>query len=239
MPGITDMHCHILPGLDDGCQSMEETLQTLREAEKQQIRCMIVTPHYHPGRYMVPASEVLRTLNDVRRQCERRRLNIMLYPGQECYYYSGLVEQLNAGNVLTLAGSRYVLTEFEPDCLFAYLSGGLRDLRENGYIPILAHFERYECLRRREHLDTLKEQGFLLQMNYDMLRQKDGLFRKNPWRVMVKSGMVDFLGSDCHGMDFRPLHLTDAYKWLDVNLKPRQKDRILTGNIQKILQNIY
>lgn len=239
MPGITDMHCHILPGLDDGSGSMEETIQTLREAEKQQIQCMIVTPHFHPGRYMVSAFQVIKTLEEVRRQCVRRRINIRLYPGQECYYYSGLVEQLNSGNVLTMAGSRYVLVEFEPDCLFNYLLNGLREIRQSGYIPIVAHFERYQCLQNDEHLNTLREQKFLLQLNYDRLRQKDGLFHKNVWRTMVKKDMVDFLGSDCHGMDFRPLHVAEAYEWLNTNLKTEQKNRILYNNVQKIIQNIY
>lgn len=239
MPGITDMHCHILPGLDDGCQSMDETIQALREAERQQIKQIIVTPHYHPGRYMVSASQIMKTLDEVRRQCEKKGIDIALYPGQECYYYSGLTELLNSGSVLTLAESRYVLVEFSPDCLFTYLLSGLRDLRQNGYIPILAHFERYRCLQKEEHLESLKEQEYLLQMNFDTLLPKDGWFRKNPWRALAKSGVVDFLGSDCHGVDFRPLRVSEVYEWLGVNLNSRQRQQILTDNIQKILQNIY
>lgn len=233
------MHCHILPGLDDGCQSMDETIQTLREAERQQIRQIIVTPHYYPGRYMVPASQIKKTLDEVRRKCERYGIDITLYPGQECFYYSGLTELLDSGSVLTLAGSRYVLVEFLPDCPYSYLISGLKNLRQNGYIPILAHFERYRCLQKDGRLESLKEQGFLLQMNFDTLLQKDGWFRRNPWRAVAKSGMVDFLGSDCHGTDFRPLRASEVYEWLGINLDNRLRQRILSDNIQKILQNTY
>lgn len=239
MQEIVDIHSHILPGLDDGCRNMEETVRTLQEAAKQQINRIIVTPHYHPDRYMVPAPLVLKTLDDVRRECENRNLKIELYPGQECYYYTGLAEQLNTGNALTLAGSKYVLVEFEPGCLFHYLLGGLRDLHQNGYIPILAHFERYRCLQKKENLRMLKEYGFLLQMNFDTLLYRDRFFCKKSWKMMVKSGIVDFLGSDCHGMDFRPLCVSDGYEWMNTNLSRGQCKRILEDNVQKILQNRY
>ncbi|MDO5541627.1 MAG: hypothetical protein Q4F83_16460 [Eubacteriales bacterium] len=239
MQEMADIHSHILPGLDDGCRNMEETVRTLQEAAKQQVNRMIVTPHFHPGRYMVPASLVLKTLDDVRSECEDRDLKIDLYPGQECYYYTGLAEQLNAGNALTLAGSKYVLVEFDPNCLFHYLLMGLRDLRQNGYIPILAHFERYRCLQQKENLRLLKEDGFLLQMNFDTLLQKNHFFKKNPWRIMIKSGIVDFMGSDCHGMDFRPLCVSAGYEWMGANLSGEQCKHILKDNVQNIFQNRY
>lgn len=237
MERITDMHCHILPGLDDGAGDMDETMAVLHEAAEQQIRYMIVTPHFHPGRYMASSSQVLNTLAAVQRRCSRCNLNISLFAGQECYYYSELTQQLERGNALTLAGSRYVLVEFEPDCRYTYLLGGIQKLQQAGYKPILAHFERYACLRDHENLLRLKERGCLLQMNFDMILQKNGFLRKNPWRNLIKQGMVDFLGSDCHGMDFRPLHVQEACSWLERNVESSLLEQMLYRNIENILKN--
>lgn len=237
MQSITDMHCHILPGLDDGCRDMEECMAVLRQAERQGIRHIIVTPHFHPGRYEVYAPRVLETLRLVRTQCRANNIKVNLYPGQECYYYSGLVSLLDQGKVLTLAGSRYVLVEFEPDCLYQVMLTGLQELKQSGYRPVLAHFERYGCLRKRERLAELRERGYLLQMNYDRLREKDTLFHRNPWRKLVRDGMVDYLGSDCHGTALRPLHAEEAYRWMEAKLPSSQRQKILYENIKKIIES--
>lgn len=234
MPGITDMHCHILPGVDDGCSSMQETLKVLKKAEKQNITAMIVTPHYHPGRYEVSPMQIWEKLHIVKKRCQENDIHISLYPGQECYYFSELVQRLDHGKALTLAGSRYVLVEFDPDCLFQALLTGLQDLKENGYIPILAHFERYGCLRNESNLMNLKERGYLLQMNFDMLCRNDGIFYKNPWRILTEQGMVDYFGSDCHGTHFRPLHVKEACKWLEKKVPQEYINKIFKDNIDKI-----
>lgn len=237
MTELTDIHSHILPGIDDGARTMDESIQVLEEAYRQQIRRIIVTPHFYPGRYMATAQDVLYLTQRLQQECCMRGIRITLYPGQECYYYSGLLDDLKAGRVLTLAGSGYVLVEFEPDCRFQFLCAGLRVLQNYGYSPILAHFERYECLDDPGNLFVLKDRGIRLQMNFDTLLKKNSLFHKLPWKNMVKKGMVDYLGSDCHGMDFRPLHVEEAYRWLQSKVDPDMVEQMLDRNVQKILKN--
>lgn len=235
MAGITDMHCHILPGLDDGSESMEETLDVLKEAVRQGIDRMIVTPHFHPQRYVVTAPRILEALEKVQRECARAGIEIELFPGQECLYYSGLVQELDAGRALTLCDSQFVLVEFDPGCAFSYLKNGLDTLRQNGYVPIVAHFERYECLLDDSHLKELRAHQVLLQMNYDMLLQKGGLFSESRWRKLIRSGVVDYLGSDCHGTHFRPLHVKEACAWMDKKMDHHAVDRILQKNFDRLV----
>lgn len=235
LTGITDIHCHLLPGLDDGSQSMEETIAALKEAKRQNIHAMIMTPHYFPEYYTPERRQIRQTLAAVRDECMRHQINIHLYPGQECYYYSGLVEKLKSGEVLTLAESNYVLVEFDPGCTFSYMRFGLQELQNAGYRPILAHFERYECLTNEANLITLKRRGIMLQMNFSRLQMRDTLFRKNPWRKLMQEDIVDFLGSDTHGTHFRPLHVSDTYRWLETGLSTEQQHRILETNIKKII----
>ena len=208
--GICDMHCHILPKLDDGSKSMDETIRTVQEAVKQGIRTIIVTPHFYPGRYETDAELVLRKVENVQLICQERNLPVRFYAGQECFYYSGLLEQLRTGRVLTLAGSRCVLVEFSPDCIYSQLFAGLSELTRGGYIPVLAHFERYDCLRDETRLRELKDAGVLLQMNFDTLLRRGGLFGKSRWRRFAQQGMVDLLGSDCHGAHHRVPNLAEG-----------------------------
>lgn len=234
---LCDIHSHILPGVDDGCRSMGETLKTLEEACRQQIEAVVATPHFYPGRYQVPSSQVLEVLERVKRECGIRKIEIHLYAGHECFYYSGLVKELNNGNALTIAGTDYVLVEFEPNCSYCYLYQGLRNLRQDGYKPILAHFERYECLKSADNLAELKEQGIRLQMNYDTVILKGGFFRKQIWRQLISQGIVDYLASDCHGMKFRPLHGKEMQECLETFLGTAQIRRILQTNVRDILKN--
>ena len=231
----TDMHCHLLPGLDDGSESMEETLAALREAERQGIRRMIVTPHFHPQRYVVAAPRIRESLEDVRSAVKKEGIGIELFPGQECYYYSGLVQELDNGNALTICDTRFVLVEFDPGCAWSYLFNGLQTLRQGGYIPVIAHFERYECLYDDDHLDELKRMQFLLQMNYDVLLMKGGLFGESRWQKLFKRGCVDFLGSDCHGTHYRPLRVQQCCKWLEKKCDPRLVQHVLLDNFEKLI----
>lgn len=233
---VCDMHCHLLPGIDDGAQDMEETMRALREAYGQGIRAVIMTPHYYPERYEADAQTILELCRQVKKQCRQEELDIRIYPGQECMYHSELADRLDWGEVLTLAGSRYVLTEFLPDCPYVQLQQGLAQLQQRGYFPVLAHFERYECLEREDHLQELKNRGVLLQMNFDTFTQKKHWFQKNPWGRMLQSGIVDLVGSDCHGTHFRPYHAKKSIRWMEKNLKPELRHKILVRNIQKILR---
>ena len=236
MNQITDMHCHILPGLDDGSRSMEETMEALREASRQGITSVIATPHYYPGRYEPDAGEVLHAWRQVKQRIRLERIPVTLYPGQECFYYSGLVEQLEEGEVLTLAGSLYVLVEFDPDSPYLQLVQGLTALQQSGYYPILAHFERYRCLRDLERLYELRQRGILLQMNFDALLLRDSVFHRNPWRQLAAEGLADFFGSDCHGMEFRPYRVQEACRWMEEHMSQEGLQHTMHSNIQKILK---
>ena len=236
MTMITDMHCHILPGVDDGPATMGESLATLKEAQRQGIGAMIVTLHFHPGRYAVTAEQALASLERVKRHAAAEGLKIKLYPGQECYYYSGLLEQLEAGNVLTMNGTAYVLVEFEPETQYSTITHAIRELRGSGYKPIIAHYERYQCLyQRRERLEELRKAGTMLQLNFGRLIGKGSFFRPNEWRKLLKDGYVDFLGSDTHGMKFRPLHVAEAMEWLYEGVGLELRKRIMTQNIKLLI----
>lgn len=235
MSGIIDMHCHVLPGVDDGPATMADSIEILREAHRQGVEAMVLTPHFHPGRYLVQASKVMESLEAVRAELRNEGIPIRLYAGQECYYYSDLIQQLNQGNVLTMAGSEFVLIEFDPDTLYTRIEHAVQNLIGAGYHPIIAHYERYACLHGREdRLEALHHRGAKLQLNFDRLLARDSLFRKNPWRQHVKDDLVDFLGSDTHGMQFRPIHADRAVAWVEKNVARDIARRVCRENLRML-----
>ena len=234
---LTDIHSHILPGLDDGVRTIEETMQVLRGAQKQKITRMILTPHYHPDRYPVSGALVYEVLEEVKDRCKKEGIGIELFAGQECFYYTGLVQKLMDREILTLAESSYVLVEFDPNSSFLHIQNGLINLREHGYEPILAHAERYRVLKAENEFARLKEYGFFMQMNYDSIIRKTDLFSRKIWNNRFRSGEIEFLGSDCHGQRFRPLHVDRAYRWMERKTDEKALKKIIVSNFDYILSD--
>ena len=236
---LTDIHCHLLPGVDDGSASWEETLQALKTDAKQQISSIIMTPHHYPDKYETKPEKIRNLIIRVKELAEENNLDFSFYAGQECLYHYELPALLEQGEVLTLADSRYVLVEFLEDVYYRDIIRGVTALKDRGFVPILAHYERYKCLMEKERLSELKEEDVLLQMNFDTVQRTYGFFRRNPFQEHLKKGFVDFMGSDCHGINFRKFFIPPSLEWMENNLSDKWNRRILENNPQRILKQIY
>ena len=143
---MIDIHAHILPGIDDGARNWEETGHLLEAAWAQGVRHIIATPHFSRKTDM----EQLRQLKaGVRELAHRKGLELEISLGQELRYFEELPLYLEQGRALTLAESRYALVEFKPGDGFQTIRRAVRELVQSGFIPVLAHAERYLCLRER------------------------------------------------------------------------------------------
>lgn len=231
---IIDIHAHILPGVDDGARTMGEACRLLEQAIAQGAIAVIATPH--GGARSSPEPQVLQELAaQVQEEISWRHPKFRIFLGQELYYHEGLLEQLAAGEVLTMAGSRYVLVEFDPAVNYSVLYRGLRSLYTGGYQPILAHMERYRCLRREENLLEVLDSGCLLQMNYRGL-EGSRWHPETRWRRnQVLEGRIHFLGTDMHRTDFRPPEIDGALAWLDRHVDGKDQKRLVGGNAYRML----
>ena len=166
MERFVDLHCHILPALDDGAGNMEKTREMLQIAYEEGIREIIATPHNFASKKSASVKQIRETIGEVERQMEQWGFQIKLHPGNEIYYRSEVPDLLEEGQIASLAGSRYVLVEFDPMTEYSYLRDGIKKLDSYGYIPILAHTERYECLfAKKEKLQRVRDHGGLIQVN--------------------------------------------------------------------------
>lgn len=235
---IIDMHCHILPSLDDGASSLKESLASLREAKKQGINKIILTPHHYPDSYL-PVDIMIQRKELLEKAAFQDQIDIQLFLGQECFYHAELPELLERGEVLTLADSRYVLVEFAEDVRFREILYGIKQLKEAGYVPILAHYERYRTLMKKGMVARLKNEDVLLQMNFDTVQRQYGLLKRNYFHEDIRQGYVDFMASDCHGMKFRKYYIEPTMQWLRENIFSDMMTKIVFENPQKIIDHIY
>ena len=144
-----EMHCHILPGIDDGAEDMKQSLQMLHIAMEHEIVGAIVTPHGSARDASRERTEKIRKLCRIFRAKAEQQFDVIfpVFPGQEILYSSDTRRLLDEGKLLTLADTRYVLVEFMPEVPYSTLFAAVRELRMAGYVPILAHVERYHVLR--------------------------------------------------------------------------------------------
>lgn len=234
---ITDVHAHILPRLDDGASCIEESVKMLRLAESQGITEIIATPHY--SHYFKNYVEDVQIACESLKQFVKNRTNfqIQIYPGQEIMYSEDVPDLMRQGKLMTLAGSRYFLMEFQPFESYSKILRAVRTVIMLGHGIILAHVERYECLRDREKIEELLQEGARLQMNYRPVGNKwyDDTAR---WcRKMLKEEKIHFLGTDMHNIQDRSPRLQPAYGWMEKHLSKEYRNKICFENAEKIINN--
>ena len=235
---LFDIHCHILPGIDDGSSSMEETIEMVLMAEEQGIKKVIATPHYS-GQFKNDNPEKIRRLCQETEEQIRKKTGkeFTVYPGQEIFYADGVIDKLNRGELLTMAGSDYVLLEFHPQVPYSLIYQVVREMLMNQYLPILAHVERYGVLREKGKIEELIEAGAYIQVSYHSLCGK--WYAETPrWcKKMLKNGNVHFLATDMHSPRSRRPKAAEAMEWIEKHLNDTYQEEILYKNAEMILKN--
>ena len=234
-----DIHTHVLPGVDHGAEDWDMSLKMLVKSARCGVKTVIATPHYLPWKKGVTSEVICERCKEAEKRLQKEYgISMDIYPGNEIYYSTETVQLLKTGKALTLAGTRYVLVEFEQETPYQMFCKAARDLCYNRYIPIFAHVERYQCLNRIEKLTELKEMGALLQVNVGSLQ--GGLFeaRSRKTKRWLKEELIDFVASDMHDLEERPPMSDDRLEWLQKKLDSQYQDKLLYGNAQKILSGI-
>lgn len=241
MAAFYDIHTHILPGIDDGARDMEETRHMLRLEREQGVQHIIATPHFTAGDHAGMQKQMQDALELAREAAREIDPAMTVDLGNELLHAPGMLEALRNGEALTLAGSRYILVEFLPTDRYSLLYHALRDYIMEGYIPIVAHMERYGALEKNtDRIEELIRLGACFQMNADSL--VGGMFRRKAayCRWLVEQGMIHFIASDCHHHDSRTPLMQDALAYLAPGFCSGQGyGRLTRDNPQAILADHY
>jgi len=231
---MIDVHCHILPGIDDGAKSLEESISMAEIAVRSGTRHIISTSHYNHQSEKSQFERVLAACKELNDVLISKGIDLTVHAGNELYYTEELVNELDGRNFHTLAKSRYVLVEFSPDNMPFDMEGVAYEFTVRGYVPVIAHVERYgEVSVDEGTVQRLIEYGFLIQMNAGSIYS--GGRTKRLCRSLLKRGQVHFIGSDAHDCRVRTPDMKTAYLKCKRFLPKDLLNKIFFENPQSIL----
>ncbi len=233
-----DMHCHCLPGIDDGAENMEESLKMLQQAYEDGIRGVIATPHYHHRRGHASKEVILAKVAEVQEAIKECCPDMKIYPGNELGYSSRLVEKIEENSICTMAESKYVLIEFSPETEYAEMRNALMEIQTLGVWPILAHIERYYCLVKKPALALeLADMGIYLQVNAGGVLGKYGWKEKTLIKKMFKVGRISFVATDAHDTESRKQQLSECAAYVKKKYGEEAVKACFFDNQQSVIKN--
>lgn len=205
----TDIHSHVIWGVDDGAETREETFAMLKAAAADGIGKIICTPHVTPGVYEFPEKRFLEHFRIAEQYIASEKLDLQLYRGAEILYTDNTPRMIREGKIATLAGSRYILIEFSPTDSKDHIFGAIQKVAGTGLIPVIAHMERYPAIHKTEEAKELKKRfGAMIQINARSATRKQPFFRRRFFDALFREGICDFIATDTHAMEGRGTCMT-------------------------------
>ncbi|MDQ2085671.1 CpsB/CapC family capsule biosynthesis tyrosine phosphatase [Herbivorax sp. ANBcel31] len=198
---MIDIHCHILNEVDDGPQSLDESVELCRKLKDAGISGIIATPHYIPGGGYMPTLKTIKTKMDkLKNVLEDKNIDMNIYPGMEVFADYDVVDRLKNNEIISLNDTKYILIEFPMDIVPKHASNVVFSLLVEGYIPIIAHPERYTSeYRKTGVLEDIIYNGALVQINSGSILGDHGKKVQKEAFTLINNEMVHIVASDSHG----------------------------------------
>ena len=197
-----DMHSHLIPGIDDGSKSMDETIGMLTKFENLGFKKVITTPHIMSDYFRNTPEIILGGMEKVQAELKRINLNIEFEAAAEYYYDETLMEKLKNKEKLLTFGDNYLLFEFSFHSEPSQIDNLIFEMITQNYKSVLAHFERYVFLHGSiDKATEWREKGVNIQLNYNSLTGHYGPEVLKQARKLVDSGQIDFVATDCHRIE--------------------------------------
>lgn len=210
---MIDIHCHILPGVDDGAKNIEASLEMARAAVRQGIQTIIATPHHKNNDYENPKPHILAKVEELNTALLAADIPLSILPGQEIRIYGEVLEDYHKQEILTLANSNYILIELPSSHVPRYTEKLLFDFQLEGLIPIIAHPERnQELVQNPDLLYQFVEKGALTQVTAASVCGAFGKKIRDYSYKLIENNLTHFVASDAHNLVNRTFMLDDAYK---------------------------
>ncbi len=207
---MIDIHCHILPGIDDGPTEWEESLAMCEMAVRDGIRTIVATPHINNGQYSNSKEKILEKIEKLRERInDRLKLEILI--GADTHVSFDLIEQLQSKEIPTINNKNYILLELPRDLLPPNLESLIFNIKVMGITPIITHVER--TLWIKKHFQVLKKfvgMGALLQITAMSVTGEFGRSAKQWSEKLLKENLVHIIASDGHSINRRPPLLSKA-----------------------------
>lgn len=229
---MIDIHCHLLPYVDDGANDLDEARLLLSSEAEQGVTEICLTPHLREGMFETPDEKI-------RFQFERisgiaGELGLTLRLSRE-YHVDGLFwEKLEAGEIIPV-GRGVILTEFSSVDDADTMARAVKRIKESGFVPLVAHVERYPAADA-DTVRALRSLGALIQVNADAVLGYDGRYVKKTVWEFIGERLVDVVASDAHGVDDRPVRMRECMTFIKKKAGDETAERLMLKNPGKIIK---
>ena len=235
---MIDIHCHILPEVDDGSRSLNESIEMEMIAKEQGITKIVNTSHYHTDFSYKKGEELLKELEDFNNVLKENMIDIEVVIGNEIYYTKDLIKEIDELDFYTLNNSRYILIELPPTNFPKDLCNIVYELKEKNYIPVFAHVERYrEVQENPELIYEVINAGAIIQVNSHSILGKSGKELQKVCNTLLNRNMVHVVGTDAHSSKRRTPIFLDAYKYVSEKYSKEMADDLFIKNNNAIINN--
>ncbi len=231
---MIDIHNHILPGVDDGSKSIEMSIEMIKKEVADGVNHIILTPHVQSRVSKFQPKEHVPIFETLVDEVKKLKLPVDLYLGAEIFYRSHINTNFQS---VSLGGSPYVLLEFSPHNETP-IEEIVYDVSRMGFIPIVAHIERYAYLKTKDY-EKIKATGAWIQVNATSILDLDHrLVKKGSVSYLLKNKLIDIIATDAHNMDQRKPNMKDAYLYLSKRYDINYVNQIFDLNAKKIIQSM-
>lgn len=234
---MIDLHSHILPGIDDGAGTIQDSIEMGRAAQMNGIHTVVATPHHKNGAWDNSGEDIPHLVDYVNESLKSARIDVKVLPGQENRINGELVDDLKKGISIGLNHSRYVFVEFSSAQVPRYAKQLMFELQVEGYVPVIVHPERTKAFREQpDLLHEFVKNGALTQVTAHCFTGKMNKSIKQFAEDMVTHNLTHVVSTDAHNIDMRPFDLREAYDYIDHHLGPEYVDTFL-DNAERIIEN--
>lgn len=235
---MIDFHTHILPNIDDGARSIEETIHLIQEARQAGFEAMIATSHYMEGYYETDVSGREIWMNVIYQKLQEENSNLTLYLGNEIYLSNNMIPLLEEGKASTINDTSYVLFEMPLNIEPLNLYSVVYDMMQAKLVPILAHPERYRFVQKDPELiyDLIKK-GVLMQANYASILGYYGPKAQIIIKKFLENNMIHFLGSDVHRPNTIYPRIPQILEKIEKIVGKEKLEELTTTNPKLVLKN--
>lgn len=209
---MIDLHCHILPGIDDGAKDLSDSIRMAQKAVEQGIHTIVATPHHLNNHYENPKQQIIARVEELNHALIQEKIDLKILPGQETRIYGEIVEGFVGGEILPVNHSQYVLVEFSSSHVPRYTEKLFYDMQINGLIPVIVHPERnQEIIERPELLYQFVKKGALTQITAASVCGDFGKKIKSYSLQLIEANLTHFIASDAHNTTNRTFKLREAF----------------------------
>ena len=235
---MIDTHSHILPGVDDGARTLQQSIEMIKMAHKNGVQSMFATPHYIQYEGYNEVKDNTKIFKWLESALKEENIDIDIYMGHEIFITPDIVTLIEEEKVATLNGSRYVLIELPMFDVPKFTEDIIYALRIKGYVPIIAHPERNKKIIDDPNiLYHLIHLGALTQLNLSSIGGYYGQDVKNTAQILAKYDMIHFAGSDVHSLNPKPMLVEALVTQLTQLIGHQRVNEIISHNPQAIIKD--